>query len=64
MTEILDNNINQQFQELIIRTLGIITRNKTKKHIQISLNPLKELFKEYYKDDIFWKFESREWNGC
>ena len=48
MTEILDNNINQQFQELIIRTLGIITRNKTKKHIQISLNPLKELFKEYY----------------
>ena len=47
MTEILDNNINQQFQELIIRTLGIITRNKTKKHIQISLNPLKELFKEY-----------------
>ena len=60
MTEILDNNINQQFQELIIRTLGIITRNKTKKHIQISLNPLKELFKEYYKDDIFWKFESRD----
>ena len=60
MTEILDNNINQQFQELIIRTLGIITRNKTKKHIQISLNPLKELFQEYYKDDIFWKFESRD----
>ena len=33
MTEVLDNNINQHFQELIIRTLGIITRNKTQKHL-------------------------------
>ena len=30
MTQVLDNNINQHFQELIIRTLGIITRNKCK----------------------------------
>ena len=60
MTEILDNNINQHFQELIIRTLGIITRNKTQKHIKITFNPLKELFKEYYKDDIWWKFQVKD----
>ena len=60
MTEISDNNINQPFQELIIRTLGIITRNKTQKHIKITFNPLKELFKQYYKDDIWWKFESKD----
>ena len=60
MTEVLDNNINQHFQELIIRTLGIITRNKTQKHIKITFNPLKELFKEYYKDDIWWKFQVKD----
>ena len=60
MTEVLDNNINQYFQELIIRTLGIITRNKTQKHIKITFNPLKELFKEYYKDDIWWKFQVKD----
>ena len=60
MTEILDNNINQHFKELIIRTLGIITRNKTQKHIKITFNPLKELFKEYYKDDIWWKFQVKD----
>jgi len=60
MTEILDNNINQHFQELIIRTLGIITRNKTQKHIKITFNPLKELFKQYYKDDIWWKFQVKD----
>ena len=60
MTEISDNNINQPFQELIIRTLGIITRNKTQKHIKITFNPLKERFKQYYKDDIWWKFESKD----
>ena len=60
MTEISDNNINQPFQELIIRTLGIITRNKTQKHIKITFNPLKELFKQYYKDDIWWKFQVKD----
>ena len=60
MTQVLDNNINQHFQELIIRTLGIITRNKTQKHIKITFNPLKELFKEYYKDDIWWKFQVKD----
>ena len=60
MTEISDNNINQHFQELIIRTLGIITRNKTQKHIEISINPLKDLFQDYYKEDIYWKFESKD----
>ena len=40
MNEVLNSNISQQFKELIIRTLGIITRNKTRKHIQISLNPV------------------------
>lgn len=60
MTEISDNNINQPFQELIIRTLGIITRNKTQKHIEISINPLKDLFQDYYKEDIYWKFESKD----
>ena len=60
MTEISDNNINQPFQELIIRTLGIITRNKTQKHIKITFNPLKERLKQYYKDDIWWKFESKD----
>lgn len=60
MTEILDNNINQHFQELIIRTLGIITRNKTQKHIKITFNPLKELFKQYYKDDIWWQFQVKD----
>jgi len=60
MTEILDNNINQHFQELIIRTLGIITRNKTQKHIEISIHPLRDLFQDYYKEDIYWKFESKD----
>ena len=60
MTEILDNNINQHFQELIIRTLGIITRNKTQKHIEISIHPLRNLFQDYYKEDIYWKFESKD----
>ena len=60
MTQVLDNNINQHFQELIIRTLGIITRNKTQKHIKITFNPLKELFKQYYKDDIWWKFQVKD----
>ena len=58
MTEILD--INQHFQELIIRTLGIITRNKTQKHIEISIHPLRDLFQDYYKEDIYWKFESKD----
>ena len=57
MNEVLDSNVNEQFKELIIRTLGIITRNKTRKHIQISLNPLRDLLKEYYKDEIWWRFE-------
>ena len=60
MTEILDNNINQHFKELIIRTLGIITRNKTQKHIEISIHPLRDLFQDYYKEDIYWKFESKD----
>ena len=60
MTEISDNNINQHFQELIIRTLGIITRNKTQKHIEISIHPLRDLFQDYYKEDIYWKFESKD----
>ena len=60
MIEILDNNINQHFQELIIRTLGIITRNKTQKHIEISIHPLRDLFQDYYKEDIYWKFESKD----
>ena len=60
MTEILDNNINQHFQELIIRTLGIITHNKTQKHIEISIHPLRDLFQDYYKEDIYWKFESKD----
>ena len=60
MTQVLDNNINQHFQELIIRTLGIITRNKTQKHIEISIHPLRDLFQDYYKEDIYWKFESKD----
>lgn len=60
MTEILDNNINQHFKELIIRTLVIITRNKTQKHIKISIHPLRDLFQDYYKEDIYWKFESKD----
>lgn len=60
MTQVLDNNINQHFQELIIRTLGIITRNKTQKHIKISIHPLRDLFQDYYKEDIYWKFESKD----
>ena len=60
MNEVLDSNVNEQFKELIIRTLGIITRNKTRKHIQISLNPLRDLLKEYYKDEIWWRFERKD----
>ena len=60
MTQVLDNNINQHFQELIIRTLEIITRNKTQKHIEISIHPLRDLFQDYYKEDIYWKFESKD----
>jgi len=60
MTQVLDNNINQHFQELIIRTLGIITHNKTQKHIEISIHPLRDLFQDYYKEDIYWKFESKD----
>ena len=60
MNEVLNSDVNEQFKELIIRTLGIITRNKTRKHIQISLNPLKTLFKEYYKDEIWWRFQPKD----
>ena len=60
MNEVLDSNVNEQFKELIIRTLGIITRNKSRKHIQISLNPLRDLLKEYYKDEIWWRFERKD----
>ena len=60
MTEILDNNINQHFKELIIRTLGIITRNKTQKHIDSSIHPWRDLVQDYYKEDIYWKFESKD----
>ena len=60
MNEVLNSDVNEQFKELIIRTLGIITRNKTQKHIQISLNPLKTLLKEYYKDEIWWRFQPKD----
>ncbi|MEX6520010.1 McrB family protein [Fusobacterium animalis] len=60
MNEVLNSDVNEQFKELIIRTLGIITRNKTRKHIQISLNPLKTLLKEYYKDEIWWRFQPKD----
>ena len=59
MNEVLNSDVNEQFKELIIRTLGIITRNKTRKHIQISLNPLKTLLKEYYKDEICGDFSQK-----
>jgi len=62
MNEVLNSNISQQFKELIIRTLGIVTRNKTRKHIQISLNPLRDSLKEYYKDEIWWRFERKDSN--
>ena len=60
MNEVLNSDVNEQFKELIIRTLGIITRNKSRKHIQISLNPLRDLLKEYYKDEIWWRFQPKD----
>lgn len=60
MNEVLNSGVNEQFKELIIRTLGIITHNKTRKHIQISLNPLKVFLKEYYKDEIRWGFKVKD----
>ena len=40
MNEVLNSDVNEQFKELIIRTLGIITRNKTQKHWKLLLKSI------------------------